>query len=376
VFERERTDTESIDFDFFDDAPTGEATREEAPPTKKRRRLPTRPPTGGARLIRLAALIAGLILLSVVIVLWVASCREDQKAEAYRAYMQDVGEVGGESATIGRELNQVIFTAGIQVADLQAQLDGLRERQAQTVRRAEALDVPAPLREQHENLVEALQFRVSGLNGLARAFPQVADTEPDAAAALLDEQSDRLVASDVVYADAFKAPAEEVMDAEGVTDVVVPESDFITNAELSSPSSWKLIVQRLTRQPAAGGLHGNSIAGVRALPGGKELSATEENTVQASDRLAFEVLVENSGDHQETQVKVSFTIQQNPEPIHHEATIDAINPGDTKVVTFADLGAVSFGSRTIVKVTVEPVPGEEKTDNNTAEYVVFFTFAG
>jgi hypothetical protein len=372
VFERERTDTESIDFDFFDDAPTTEAPRGDAAPPKKRRRLPTRPPTGGTRLIRLAALIAGLILLSVVLVLWVSSCREEQKADAYRAYMADVGRVGGESANIGRELNQVIFAGGAQIEDIQGQLDGLRGRQGQTVRRAEDLDAPAPLREQHEDLVKTLQLRVSGLNGLALAFSQIADMEPDEAAADLATQSARLVASDVLYADFFKAPAEEVMDGEGVTDVAVPDSDFITNAEFASPNSWKLIVDRLTKRPAAGGLHGNQIAGVRALPSGKQLSATEENTVQASDRLAFEVLVENSGESQETQVKVNFTIQQSPEPIRQEATIDAINPGDTKVVSFADL-TVSFASRTIVKVTVEPVPGEENTTNNTAEYVVFFT---
>ncbi len=408
MFERERTDTESIDFDFFEDSPTVEEAREEPAP-KRRRRLPARPPTGGPRLLRLAGLIAGLILLSAVVVLWVSSCREDQRLAAYRDYMEAVGQVGGESATIGRELNQVVFTSGIAVEDLQSQLDGLRGRQSQNVRQAEELDPPGALREQHESLVEALQLRVSGLNGLARAFSQISDEQAaggqdadaqaddaqaddaqagdaqtgdgedaDAVGELLAQQSNRLVASDVLYEDFFKAPAQEVMRREGVTDVVVPESPFVTNVEFASPNSWTLILERLT-QPAgqqAGGLHGNSLAGVRALPGGKELSPSEENTVQASDRLAFEVLVENSGDNQETQVNVSFTIQQSPEPIRKEATIDAINPGDTKVVTFADLGAVSFGSRTIVKVTVEPVPGEENTNNNTAEYVVFFTFAG
>ncbi len=373
MFERERTDTESIDFDFFDDAPTTEAPRGEAAPPKRRRRLPTRPPTGGTRLVRLAALIAGLILLSVVAVLWVSSCREDQKVDVYRAYMADVGRVGGDSANIGRELNQVIFAGGIQIEEIQGQLDGLRSRQSQTIRRAEDLDAPAPLREQHEDFVKTLQLRVSGLNGLARAFSQITDTEGEEAAALLAEQSDRLVASDVLYEDFFKAPAAEVMDGEGVTDVAVPDSNFVTNVEFASPNSWQLIVDRLTGEPAAGGLHGNQIAGVRALPSGKELSATDENTVQASDRLAFEVLVENSGDHQETQVKVNFTIQQSPEPIRKEATIDAINPGDTKVVSFTDLGTVSFAARTIVKVSVEPVPGEQNTNNNTAEYVVFFT---
>jgi hypothetical protein len=86
-------------------------------------------------------------------------------------------------------------------------------------------------------------------------------------------------------------------------------------------------------------------------------------------------MVKNSGTSQEAQVKVTLTIQQAPEPLKAEQTIQAINPGDTKSVTFnvADMGTLSFATRTIVKVTVEPVEGEENTANNTAEYIVFFT---
>jgi hypothetical protein len=104
-------------------------------------------------------------------------------------------------------------------------------------------------------------------------------------------------------------------------------------------------------------------------------SPPEENTVTASDDLTLNVMVENSGESQETQVKVTLTIQQAPEPLKGEQTIQAINPGDTKTVSFkvSDLGTLSFATRTIVKVTVEPVEGETNTNNNTAEYIVFFT---
>jgi hypothetical protein len=402
VAERERTDIDSFEFDFFDDSPT-EVTRETQGPPRRRPRLPTRPPTGGTPVLRQAALIVGAIFLVVVLVIWVNSCRADAKTGKYEDYMQAVERIGGQSAEVGDELNNLIFSSGIQIEDLQNQLVGLRDRQSQSVRAAQGLDVPGPLREQHEEFVEALEFRVSGLNGLATGLSQVtgleaegagapaddeaatgdqAATEDPAAASadattvgsLLASQANRLVASDVIYADSFATPAGDVMESQDVTGIGVPESRFVTNQELASPASWKLIVERLTRPPAAGGLHGNRIGAVRALPAGEELSRTDENTVQATDRLAFEVLVENSGDSQETQVKVNLTIQQSPEPIREEATIDAINPGDTKSVVFRNLDQVSFGPRTILKVTVEPVPGEENTNNNTAEYVVIFTF--
>ena len=379
MFERDRSDIDSIEFDFFDDSPTAETRREEAPP-RRRRRVPTRPPSGRTPILRLAALILGVILLAVLLVVWANGCRADQKKAEYEDYMEGVARVGGDSERIGRRLNEAIFTPGIQLEDLQGRLDGLRAAQVQTVRQAQELDAPGPLREQQESLVEALQLRVSGLNGLSGAFSQVvgaADGESpnrESAGRLLAQQSHRLVASDVVYEDFFKARADDVMDEQGVTGVPIPDSRFLANDELTSPNSWRLIVQRLTKPPAAGGLHGNRIAGVRVLPGERPLSPTDENTVRASDQLAFEVLVENSGDNQETQVRVNLTIQQSPEPIRKEAEIDAINPGDMKSVVFRDLGQVSFGPRNVLKVTVEPVPGEKNTNNNTAEYVVIFTF--
>ncbi|MBA2536876.1 MAG: hypothetical protein H0V20_05495 [Actinobacteria bacterium] len=373
--ERERTDIDSIEFDFFDDSPTAESAREGSPP-KRRRRLPTRPPTGaGGPIVRLAALVAGAILLAAVLVLWANSCREGQRKDQFGNYMESVAKVGADSERIGRDLNNLIFSAGIKVGDLKSELDGLRQAQGQTVQSAQGLDPPGALREQHESLVEALQLRVSGLNGLAGGFTQIADVaSSQAAGELLAEQSNRLVASDVLYDDFFKDAAQNVMEEEGIRGVAVPDSNFVSNLDFSSPRSWKLIVDRLTKPVNAGGLRGNRIEGVRVLPSRTQLSPSEDNTVKASDRLAFEVLVNNSGQTQETQVKVTLTIQQSPEPIRQEQEIDAINPGDTDAVVFRDLGQVSFGSNTILKVTVEPVTGETNTNNNSAEYVVIFTF--
>jgi hypothetical protein len=181
------------------------------------------------------------------------------------------------------------------------------------------------------------------------------------------------VASDVLYEDLFRAGATDVLSSEGVTGVTVPDSNFVQTAELSSPTSWTLIVDRLTQSPEAGGLHGNQISAVFVQPGDQQLSPTEDNTVRASERLSFQVQILNSGDSQETQVQVTFTIQQSPTPIRKRATIAIINPQETKTVTFRDLGTVQFATRTTVKVNVEPVQGETNTGNNTAEYPVIFT---
>jgi CARDB protein len=377
VIDRDRRDSEEIEFDFFDDAPTREASAtEDAPRGPMRRRLPRRPGGGGTAppVVRLAALIAGAIILAVVLVLWVNGCRNDQKVDAYTDYMADVDKVTSDSEQIGKQLNTLIATPGLKLQDLQDRLDGLRNQQAQVVTQAQGLDPPGTLREQQESLVDAMALRVSGLAGLAQAFSQItAASNATQAGKSLSEQSARFVASDVLYDDFFRIPSQVILRREGITGVDVPTSEFLTTPELATAASWELVVKRLTQTPG-GGLHGNQIDGVRVLPGGKQLSPTEENTVEASERLAFEVAVRNSGDSQETQVEVTLTVQGGTQPIKRTQTIAIIDPGKTKSVVFRDLGTLPFGTRTTVRVNVLPVEGEQNTSNNTVEYPVIFSF--
>jgi hypothetical protein len=375
MFERERTDPQQtdIEFDFFDDSPTAEASGRERTP-RRGPRMPRRPPTGNQpSLFRLGILIAGAILLAVVLVIWVNSCRAGQKKGEYRDYMEAVAGRASESEQVGKQLNQFITTPGIKLQDLRDELDGLKQHAGQILTSARELDPPGPLRDEQDSLVEALEFRLSGLNGLAEAFSQVQGTRNSAEAGRrLAIPAQRLVASDVVYADLFYEGSRAVMDKEGVKGIPIPESRFVQNGDLASPTAWTLIVERLTRSPKAGGLHGNQLVGVIVQPGQQQLSPTEDNTVKASDRLSFQVLVKNSGESQETQVQVSIVIQQS-ETIRRTEVIDLINPDETKTVVFGNLGTVTFGTRSTLKVNVEPVTGENNTANNTAEYQIIFT---
>ena len=375
MFERERPDPQpDIEFDFFDESPTVEGGEREGAPPRKRPRMPTRPPGGPTpSFMRLGLLIAGAILLAVVLVFWVNNCRGNQKKDKYQSYMEAVAGPASESQQVGKELNTLLTQPGIKLTELRAQLEGLRQQQAQIVTNASKLDVPGPLRDEQESLVEAMQFRVNGLAGLATAFGGVQGTPSTAVSGeRLAKQAQRLITSDVVYQDLFQQGSATVMANEGVTGVPVPDSLFVTNPDFGSPTFWKQTVDRLTQSPQAGGLHGNQIVSVFVQPGNQRLSTTEDNTVQASDRLSFQVNVKNSGDSQETQVVVTLTIKQNPVQRKQE-TIDIINPGETKTLTFSDLGPPNFESRVIVQVNVEPVSGESNTSNNTAEYPVVFT---
>jgi hypothetical protein len=377
---------DDIEFDFFDEpetredqprrrGPRGPRDNEGGPP-----RRPVRPPAGFTPLLRLAGLIAFAILIVVLLVLWVQSCQGASKRNSYRHYMEKVTAVAQNSNQTGQELGQLLTTPGLKEADLESKLTSFAQQEQQNVAQAKTLSPPGPLRAEHNALIEALQFRVSGLRGLTDAFRTTAGQKVSQAAAagqLLATQAERLTASDVVWDDLFKARAVEVLRQEGIGGVAVPESRFLTNPDLASARSMVPVWQRIhgaTTGGTPGGVHGTGLEMVRALPQNQRLSPSPtENTVTASTDLAFEVTVKDTGDSQEVSIPVTLTIQRSPQNIVKRATIDLINPGETKTVTFRNLGQPPFGIKTTIKVEVAPVPGEKTTANNSAEYPVVFS---
>jgi hypothetical protein len=367
-----------IEFDFFDEPETEEASSRSREPRRAGPRRPVRPPAGFVPLLRLVGLIAFAIVIVVVLVTVVRDCAGESKAAPYRTYMDQVRQVARDSEQVGRELNVALTTLGIKQAELQQKLRGLAQQQEQGVTQARELEPPGRLREQHEQAIEALQFRVSGLRRLEDAFRLNADSKDAAdAGRALAAQTQRLLASDIIWEDLFHAGTVAALRAEGVKGVDVPHSQFLQNVDLVTQRGMTPIWQRIQGAATGGrrtGRHGNGLVSVKALPSGTVLQRDTDNTVTATADLAFEVTLENSGDSQEVQVVVRLTIQQSPSPITKTQTIDLINAGEEKTVRFGNLGQiVQFAQKTTLKVVVEPVPGEENTNNNSASYSVIFT---
>ena len=371
-------DTTDIEFDFFDEPETQETTqRRRAIRGPQPPRGPIRPPAGLTPLLRLVGLVALAIFAAVVLVFLVQSCRSDSKQAAYRDYMQEVQGIAGGSARVGRDLNEELTTPGKTQDEIVDALGALSQQQSQYAARAQGIDPPGPLRDEHQHLVEVLELRASGLSRLADAFTRAARArDASSAGALLGEQALLLVASDVNWDVYFREPALKELQRQSVTGVAVPESAFVVNPELASAQSMMFVIQRIRGAARGGtptGLHGNGIVSVKALPGGVTLSTEENAPIPASTDLAFEVAVENSGNSQEVQVPVTLTIQKSPQAIVKRAVIDIINSGETKTVTFRDFPQPPFGTQTTIKVEIGRVPGEENLRNNTAEYPVIFS---
>ena len=381
-----RRDEDILDFDFFgeEEPPSWEEPAERrqggGPPRDRgpRRRRPRFRSTGNLTpLLRLVALIALAILVVVLLVVWVEGCTTDQKRERYQDYMTEIGAIGNASARLGQQLSTTLTTPAQRLEDLDAKLGGFVQSAEGQVLQAEELGSPGPLHDAHEGAIESLRFRVNGLRGLQTAFQQTADaTDAAVAGQQLAGQMLRLLTSDVLWTDSFRAPAENALGEEEIEGLEVPTSEFVADDEIATPATLAAIwtrVQGAADGGTPGGLHGSGIAYVRALPSQTLLSTETATTIEVTAQLAFEVGVEDTGDSQEVQIKVTLTIPKQPEPIVRTKTIPLIDPGETKSVQFRVGDLVPFGEQISVKVDVDPVQGETNTANNTFEYPVIFT---
>jgi len=377
-----------IEFDFFDEPETEEATERvrtprRPPPGGPRR--PVRPPAGLIPMLRLAGLIAFLILAVVLLVVSVKGCASSGKQAKYSHYLKDVKAIAAQSTQTGKELNDTLAATGIKESELEAKIQGYADQEQQNVVRARGLNPPGPLRIEHDHLIEVLQLRSSGLRRLADAFRQTA-TAKDATTSgrTIADQARLLVASDVNWDFYFTEPTQAELKHQNVSNIGgVPVSHIFPNPDLASTQAMMVVWQRVHGAATGGssvtGKHGSALVSVTALPDGKKLVAggtASDNQITASTDLAFQVAVQDSGDFQEFNVAVTLTIQKSPKPIVLHKKIPVINAGETKTVTFTNIDINGlFGLPTTVKIDIQPVPGEKNTSNNSAEYKVIFSLA-
>jgi hypothetical protein len=382
-------DDDILDFDFVDDETRelNSQTRSGGqrppgggpPPSGPRgpRRPQFRPPQGITPLLRLAGFVVFAILVIVLLAVWVQGCAGDDTDTVYGNYMADMGAVGRDSQKIGNDLATLLTTPGLTQNELETRLGGLIQQQQLDVTRAQDIDPPGPLTPANASAIQALDLRVSGLQGLLDTFRATKDSDDATAAGeQLSTQGQRLEASDVVWRDLFQGAATETMASEGVEDVKAPVSVFVQNPDLYTARSMSSIWQRVHGASTGGtspGAHGSALAFTKVQPANIQLSTTNETRIDISTDLSFEVGVQNSGENQEVGVQVTLTIPAQPTPIVKNGTIDVIDPGEMKVVTFSDFPDFPFGEDVTVQVSVKPVAGETNTGNNSAEYPVVFS---
>ncbi len=387
-------DDENIEFDFFDEPETVEATQRRRLPRLEKPgggrgggerppRPPVRTPAGLVPLARLVGLIAVAIVIVVVLVVWVGSCQGKSPKAEYTSYVTKVRAIANADNALGKEFASEFLSTPLKQSVLETKLQTYAQQEQQAFTQAQQIRPPGPLRAIHQNLLNAIELRAKGLAGLGDTLAQsgaVSSTKQTATAAALTQEGQLLTASDVVWEQLYRLPATQRLKDQGVTGVVIPSSQFVPNTDTVSARAIGIVMNNLGGastggSPSGSGKHGDQLVSVRVLPQANDLSTSSPTTIKVSVDLSFVVTVEDSGNFPEVNVPVTLTIDAGGKPIKKHQTITAIDAGAQKTVTFSgfELPTSAFGNPATVKVQVAPVAHEVFTANNSASYSVLFT---
>ena len=329
---------------------------------------------------RTIAIGAGVLLFILVVVLF-RGCLDARKERAMEDYVRDSNELVDLSKAESRALFDILRApSGDDQAsvDRQNQANALRVDSATLADRARDLDVPDQLSGAHDYFQEAFDLRRDALAEVADQVPgALAQEERRSSTARIAQMMQVFLASDVLLKSRFQPELRGALRDEDVTAQPPPAGPgaltFVEDIDWVNPDflADEIAGIRGSDGTATPGLHGNglgtvSLAGTALTPGGSA-------TVQLAQDAAFDVQVVNQGDSTETDVRVTVTVGSGGDARELEETIDEIAAGEAKSVSIPLGDNPPTGQNVGITVRVEPVPGEEVTDNNEAEFTVIFT---
>jgi hypothetical protein len=326
---------------------------------------------------RTIALVGGLIVL-ILLVLLVRSCFNARKENAIKNYANDSAELLHVSKTEGDGLFQLLQGQGgaDRATAIINQLNGYRSESATLVDRANKLDPPGELNDAQRELLTVLELRRDAFAKTTDALRvALGDANRREGTTEVAKQMQVFLASDVIDTLRYRKDLFDVLNNHNLSAPALPKTGFVPDIQWLQPDFVANQVNALRTGSGGGaatpGLHGNGIAG--ATLGGVALAPNGNSSVQLSGNLSFEIQVQNQGENTENDVTVSVTVGDGSEADTREKTIDTIAPGEIQTVTIPLDKQPPTGQNVPIKVTVKPVPGEQKTDNNTLQSTVIFT---
>jgi hypothetical protein len=365
---------------FFDEADEPSV----APRTAPRRRRPTgsgrRPPTDQQAILIRRAIAAGAILIVLIlIVIGVHSCQVNAKISSLKNYGNHVATLAQESVATGSNLfkqlqSNTAASGGAQA--LQQQIDETRLSADNQLKSAQNLDVPSEMNKAHQYLVFAFQKRRDGIANIADNIqPALGNTANRDAINRIATEMARFYASDVDYKDYAVPLMIGVLKANniavgGSNGVPIESSQFLPDLGWLDPNT---VAQRLgssvstpSGKPTPG-THGHSLDSVAV--GGTTLTDGGSATLPTSPPPTFTFNFTNSGQNTEHNVKLKVSVggtNISATTVVPQTSAGQSATGNVKLPSSPPAGTYN------VTATVEPVPGEKTTSNNSQTYSITF----
>jgi hypothetical protein len=372
---------------FFDDEPD-EPTRVTRPARPRRAataggggRDGSPPPADIARR-RQFLLFGGLALVALLLLFFVKSCAGTRHKNALKDYNREVTSIVQSSdRTVSKQLFDVLSKGG-QSQDVTVAVNQVRLVAEEDAKRARDLDAPDDVVAAQHDLEMVMNFRAEGVKNIGDLLTKALSNQPTAVAAIrgIAGQMQMFLASDVVYSQRVAPLIVDALDDNDLHDQAVSPSKFLPNIGWLDAAK---VGDKLNPDAGADsssvtgevkpGTHGHGIISVKA--GGVALSPTGSgiNRVAAKAPLAVEVTYANQGENDESNVTISVKITGGPKTISTTKRLNQTKAGTQAAVPIQLKSVPPQGSSTTMTVTVKPVPGEKKTDNNTSTYTILFT---
>jgi hypothetical protein len=364
---------------FFDE--------DDEPRTRVRPRRPAAaggasgPPDRQTVLIRQIVLFGGFLLVVVLLIFVVRGCRQSAKETALKDYNRDVASIVRDSDTqVGKPFFDLLRNPS--TGDLGTQVAGYKVQADQQYQQAKRLSTPGDMTAAQRSFLITMEMRRDGLQQVADQMRTALSSDAEQADAAIERIAGAMslfLTSDVMYTErVYPIIEQELRDAD-VGAQQLQRTQFLPGWQWLDPNTVAdALGQQLSADAADGsgrepapGLHGTGIDSVQV--GDQTLDPDAPNRIAYGADTEFTVNFTNQGEHDEVDIDVVMRIEGGQEPIRVTRNVASVAAGETATATLSLDSPPPFDTPVDITVEVKAVPGEEKKDNNKAEYSALFS---
>jgi hypothetical protein len=317
-------------------------------------------------MLRRALALVGALVLLIVLVLGVKGCLDARANRELSDYARNVAQIVEETQQTSKSFFGKLEDPGnLSVTDFVDQVNADRSAIDTYAARIDDLGAPGDVSHAQANLELAYRLRANAMEEIASKMPTaLGDAGAEKAMAGIAKQMQKLLAADVIYEQVVRPEVDSVLASNGISDSDLPESTFLADEKWLDESAVSDALGGISGASGAAtpGVHGTELAGVSV--NGTELAEGAPVSVSGEENVEVEVSVQNQGESTESGVNVSVTAEGKTT----ESEIDEIEVGEVGTVSILLTPAPS--GEVTLEVEVEPVPGEQVTENNEATYTV------
>jgi len=368
---------------FFDDGeetvarPSGRASTPRARAQQPRAGAASLPADRHTLMVRrrVAAGIAVVIL--VLIVIGINACLKSEKRDELKTYNDHVGELAESFAT---NVSKPLFStlaggSGKSALNVEVQIDQLRIQAQSIATKAKGLSTPGAMTGAQRALELAYDLRSEALAKIAALAPAALGGQEPQAVTKIAGDMELLLASDVIYSQRVAPLISQTLSANSVEGVSTASSRSLPNIGWLEPTT---VQSRLGGQSSSStqsgaftpGNHGSALKGTSVGTQTLEPEPTL-NHVSGGGNPTFTLQVENSGEFDETNVKVDVTVTAGGKAFKASHVLEKTEPGKAESVDIPIAG-VPLGVAAKIESYVEGVRGENDLENNKGVYLAIF----